>query len=73
MLSKFPRALDRKTELLQGATQAATEIKEIPSGDKYYSEIPEQVERLDCLRDPSDSQQGQKLCCPTGSCSGNPE
>lgn len=68
MLRKFPRVLDRKTELLQGAAQAATEIKEIPSGGKDYSEIPEQVVRLDCLRDPSDSQEGQKLCCSTGSC-----
>lgn len=67
MLSKFPRAIDRKAEL-QGATEAAMEIKEIPSGDKYYSEIPEQVVRLDSLRDPSDSREGQKLCCSTGSC-----
>jgi len=53
VLSKFPRALDSKTELLHRTPLAATEIKEIPSGEPQYSEIPEQAARWACRRDPS--------------------
>jgi len=60
VLSKIPRVLDRKTELHQVPLEAI-KIKEIPAGEKCFSDTPLEVERQDCPRHPSDSQNGQKL------------